>query len=100
MLPPEGPNFRCAWGNGRLDDCSGPALPVIMSNPALDIEHLTLAERLELIDRLWGSVVATNPPLTAEMRAELDRRLDALDRDGPRGLARDELWAWVEKKAG
>ena len=53
----------------------------------IDITSLTAQERLELLGRLWDSL-SSHPdalPLTDAQRAELDRRLDELDRDGPTG---------------
>ena len=48
-----------------------------------DIEMLTVEERLDLIERLWDSLTPTQDdiPLTDAQRAELDRRLDALEWD-------------------
>ena len=48
-----------------------------------DIEILTVDERLELIERVWDSLTATQDeiPLTDSQRAELDRRIDDLEWD-------------------
>ena len=54
-----------------------------MAKPALDLSHLSVEEKLELIDDLWSSLGADDWPLTDEQRGELDRRLDRLDKDGP-----------------
>lgn len=65
-----------------------------MSKPAIDLRQLTREERLELIEQLWDSLSEDERdslPLTAEQEQELDRRLDALDRDGPVGLSPEEL---------
>lgn len=64
-----------------------------MARPAIDIEHLSTEERLELLERLWDSLAQTpeNIPLTDAQREELDRRLDDLDRDGPIGIPWDEV---------
>jgi putative addiction module component (TIGR02574 family) len=62
-----------------------------VAKPALDISNLTPDEKLELIDELWQSVRPEDLALTPETRAELDRRLEKLDRDGPVGIA----WADV-----
>ncbi len=53
-----------------------------MSTLAVDIEKLTPEERLQLISELWESLCAVPEavPITAAQRAELDRRLDELDR--------------------
>ena len=47
------------------------------------IDALSGAERLDLLERLWDSLSDTpaRVPLTEPQRAELDRRLDALDED-------------------
>ncbi len=52
-----------------------------MGTPAIDIEKLAPAERLQLISDLWESLraVPESVPLTPAQRAELDRRLDELD---------------------
>ena len=70
-----------------------------MTNHALDIEGLTVAERLDLIDQLWESVSVAAPPLTPAQRKELDRRLDQLEQDGPSGLSLGEMWAHIEPKS-
>ena len=56
---------------------------VEMAKPALDVTQLTPGEKLELIDELWTSITPEQFPLTAEQRAELHRRLDHLDEEGP-----------------
>lgn len=59
-----------------------------MSRRGLDIASLTPEERLELLEELWDSLAATpgSAPLTNTQRAELDRRLDDLEREGPVGI--------------
>jgi len=54
----------------------------IMSTPAIDITKLAPEQRLELISDLWESLRADSAavPLTPAQQAELDRRLDELDR--------------------
>ena len=66
-----------------------------MAKPALDIETMSRDERLELLEELWDSLSgeAEGIPLTDEQRVELDRRLDALDREGAVGISPDELRA-------
>ena len=48
-----------------------------------DARELPLAEQIELIDALWESVVKQGyePPLTPEQSVELDRRLEAHQRN-------------------
>ena len=65
----------------------------------LNIDQLTAKERLELIERLWDSLSA-NPeavPLTETQRAELDRRLDNLEREGPQGIPWNEVLQRIRK---
>ena len=62
-----------------------------MTKPAIDLSKLSPEEKFELIDELWESLAPEDLALTAEMRAELDRRLDRLDRDGPSGTPWDQV---------
>ena len=59
----------------------------------IDIATLTPDERLELIERLWDSLLSTPDavPFPDAHREELDRRLDELDRDGPTGAPAEEV---------
>src|SRR5512146_1886344 len=57
-----------------------------VTKPAIDLSKLTPDEKLELIDELWQSVRPEDLVLTPETRAELDRRLEKLDREGPTGF--------------
>ncbi len=66
-----------------------------MAKQALDINQLSRDEQLDLLDRLWESI-GHDPdtlPLSEAQKAELDRRLDALDAEGPTGLTWDEVAA-------
>ena len=61
---------------------------------AIDVQRLSRDERLDLIERLWESLSEeerNSLPLTSDQDQELDRRLDALEKDGPVGLSPDEL---------
>ncbi|MGQ0568768.1 MAG: addiction module protein [Armatimonadota bacterium] len=62
-----------------------------MSKRDVDIASLTPEERLGLLEELWDSLAATPEtiPLTAAQLAELDRRLDDLEREGPVGIPWD-----------
>jgi putative addiction module component (TIGR02574 family) len=59
----------------------------------IDIQALSPAQRLELIELLWDSLSSTPEaiPFTDAQRAELDRRLDELDREGPTGIPAEEV---------
>lgn len=65
----------------------------VMARPAVDITKLTPAERLQLVEELWDSLCDTPEavPLTEAQRAELDRRLDDLEQEGPSGIPWDEV---------
>jgi len=65
-----------------------------MTTPAIDIEKLAPEERLRLIEELWESLreQPDDVRLTTAQRAELDRRLDELDRGDA------ELVSWDEVK--
>jgi putative addiction module component (TIGR02574 family) len=59
----------------------------------MDIEKLSPAERLRLIESLWNSL-SEDPdavPLTTDQREELDRRLDRIERDGGHGIPWEDV---------
>jgi putative addiction module component (TIGR02574 family) len=59
----------------------------------IDIAHLSLEERLRLLDEIWESL-SQRPeaiPLTGAQREELDRRLDELDREGAVGIRWEQV---------
>lgn len=68
-----------------------------MRKGGLDIASLTPEERLSLLEELWDSLAATPEaiPITDAQRAELDRRLDELDAEGPVGIPWDEVLSRV-----
>jgi putative addiction module component (TIGR02574 family) len=73
-----------------------------MARPAFDIGKLSTEERLQLIEELWESLDPTERdslPLTAEQQEELDRRLDALEREGAVGISSDELFDRIRKRS-
>lgn len=49
----------------------------------VDILRLSVSERIQLAQDIWGSIVEVpdSVPLTDEQKAELDRRLDAYHKD-------------------
>ncbi|MEW6363546.1 MAG: addiction module protein [Acidobacteriota bacterium] len=66
-----------------------------MSNPAIDVIQLSREEQLDLLDQLWDSL-GRDPealPLTDAQKADLDRRLDELETEGPTGLTWDQVVA-------
>lgn len=62
-----------------------------MSNSKIDVKDLSPEERLELIEQIWESSEAEHVPVSAMQKAELDRRIDEMDRDGERGIPSDEV---------
>jgi putative addiction module component (TIGR02574 family) len=71
-----------------------------MSRRDLDIASLTAQERLNLLEELWDSLAAAPEavPLTESQRAELDRRLDDLDREGPVGIPWEEVLSRIRNR--
>ena len=71
-----------------------------MSKRGLDIAALTPEERLSLLEQLWDSLVDTPQaiPLTEAQSAELDRRLDDLEREGPVGIPWDEVLSRIRSR--
>lgn len=73
-----------------------------MGTPAIDFEHLSRDQRLDLIEELWESLTPgqrDDLPLTDEQRAELDRRLDLLDQEGPVGISLEQLIDEIKSKS-
>jgi putative addiction module component (TIGR02574 family) len=65
------------------------------SNTPIDFSHLSPADRIHLVQDLWDSIHddALAVPLTAEQRAELQRR----DADMESGTVRGIPWEEVKK---
>jgi putative addiction module component (TIGR02574 family) len=64
---------------------------------ALGIDHLSVPQRIQLAHELWDSIAAEAGalPLTEAQKAELDRRLAALDADPSNVVP----WEEVEARA-
>jgi putative addiction module component (TIGR02574 family) len=68
-----------------------------MGKPRIEIDALSKAERLDLLEQVWESLSRTplDLPVTAQQQAELDRRSDQLDQDlaegRPIGVPWDEV---------
>ena len=69
--------------------------------PALNIDDLSIEERLHLLEQLWDSLRGTPGavPLTDAQREELDRRLDDLERSGPEGIPWEEVQRQIRKRS-
>lgn len=62
---------------------------------SLELEHLSIEDRVSLVTAIWDSIAISSgsPPLTDELRAELDQRFaDHLARP-------DDVVPWEEAKA-
>lgn len=64
------------------------------------LRGLSVEERLRLVEDLWDSIAADQQglPLTAEQKAELDRRLDAYEADGNTGRPAQDVIAEIRRK--
>ena len=65
----------------------------------IDIDKLRPEQRLELLEQLWDSLSPEAIPVTEAQKAELDRRLDELDREGPVGIPWDEVLDRIRNRA-
>jgi putative addiction module component (TIGR02574 family) len=61
---------------------------------------LPVEQRIQLVEDLWDSIAIGQEslPLTAEQRAELDRRLDAYEADGATGRSAEESLVDIRKR--
>ncbi|MHB8513612.1 MAG: addiction module protein [Actinomycetota bacterium] len=65
-----------------------------MAKRAINIDDLSDEERLALIEELWKSLDENRRdaiPLTPDQEAELARRLEAHEREGPSGVTAEEM---------
>ena len=60
-----------------------------------DVLHLSVSERIQLVEDIWDSIAATAPPVLSDaQRAELDRRLKSHGEDPQAGTP----WAQVRQE--
>jgi len=77
-----------------------------MGDPAFDYRHLSLAERLQLVEDIWDSIadeVRRDPaalPLTDEQREELRRRRAAYERDPAAAVPWEQVRARLFERGG
>lgn len=69
----------------------------------IDIFRLTVAERLDLIDRLWASIEDDSAPVadgqeSPELIAELRRRLAAHERDPSSAIPLEEAFERLRRR--
>ena len=64
------------------------------------LKQLPVEERIKLVEDLWDSIAADQQALrlTAEQKAELDRRLDAYELDKNQGRLATDVVADVRRK--
>ena len=64
-----------------------------MVEPAFNIDDLSQEERLTLLEQLWDSLTSDPGavPFTPAQRAELDHRLDEIDRGYVDGIPWEEV---------
>jgi len=70
-----------------------------VTNSKLDVRALSAEERLNLIEQLWDSLEADDVPLTEAQRAELDRRVEEMDRDAVRGIPWEDVLDRIRGRA-
>ena len=64
------------------------------------LKELPVEERIRIVEDLWDSIAADQNalPLTADQKAELDRRLDAYETDKNRGRLAADAVAGIRRK--
>ncbi len=79
------------WGNVSV------RLLLMSSDPAFDYRHLSVAERLELVEQIWDSIAADADtlPLSESERQLLDERLADLEANPDAGSPWPEVRARI-----
>lgn len=76
-------------------------LPSMAKKPAFQFAHLSLPERLQLVEDLWDSIAeeadGSTLPLSEEEKALLDKRLADLEANPQIGSTWEEVRARIEK---
>lgn len=62
-----------------------------VTNSKIDVKELSTEERLNLIEQIWDSLEDEDVPVTEAQKAELDRRIEEMDRDGKRGIPWEDV---------
>lgn len=64
------------------------------------LHELPLEDRIRLVEDLWDSIASDQNALqiTPEQQAELDRRLDAYEKDGNPGRSAEDVIADIRKR--
>jgi len=71
-----------------------------MAHPAINLDELSPEEQLQLLEEIWDrlSQHPADVPLSDAQRAELDRRLDALEEDVKAGRPLGRPWSEVRER--
>jgi putative addiction module component (TIGR02574 family) len=69
-----------------------------MATLPANIRTLSASEKFDLLDALWEDLEANASPLSAEQAEELDRRIDAYERNPPSGTAWEQVKAGLPKR--
>ncbi|MCI0354658.1 MAG: addiction module protein [Acidobacteria bacterium] len=72
-----------------------------MGRAQFDFSGLTPEERLDLVEQIWDGL-AEQPervPLTTAQKAELDRRLEDMARDGGDGIPWEDVLRQIRARA-
>jgi putative addiction module component (TIGR02574 family) len=64
------------------------------------MQKRSIEERIRVVEDLWDSIAVDQAALrlTAEQRAEIDKRLDAYEADGNRGRPARDVLADIRRK--
>lgn len=70
------------------------------SSSDFSFEHLSVAERMILVERIWNSIAAERPmfPLSKARQAELERRLAEHEQDPSTVRTWEEIKSAVRKR--
>jgi putative addiction module component (TIGR02574 family) len=82
----------------RLAPASGQRENDGVSHLNIGIKSLTPEERLALLEEIWDSLEPEAAPVTYAQRRELDRRLDAFERDRGIGIPWDEVLRQIRER--
>ena len=71
-----------------------------MAPSLTDIQQLSVAERIQLVEDIWDTIAATpeQVPLTPAQRDELDRRLEAYRNRPPSGASWQEVKSRIQSQ--
>lgn len=61
---------------------------------AVEFEHLSVAEKMELVTQLWDQIARSGLPVTLpdSVIAEGERRMDEMIADPSLGITENEMW--------